>query len=173
MRLTPLKIFALFAPLLLAAVPARAENVRWPTYYPSPYGNYQRLNTSERTSLGTGSSAVVTMATGGGRVGIGTAAPAVPFDVAGAAVFAGPDGLRGVAVTGASIQAVTMPGTPAPLILNRGGTHVGIGSNSGDATYALHVGGSGTIGLSIGGQSGEIKVAAGSDGNYYAVYAPG
>ena len=53
-------------PIVFFSLPAFAEDVTISTYYPSPYGNYKNLETTDNTSL----------ATTGGSVGIGTTSPA-------------------------------------------------------------------------------------------------
>lgn len=87
-------IGALVAALVLAH-PAglSTETLTMTTYYPSPYGVYQRLRSTQDATLAansgnvllaaSGSGGSVYMATGAGRVGVGTAGPARKLDVAG------------------------------------------------------------------------------------------
>lgn len=77
MRTMGLALFVLGAALTVVAV---AEDVTVSTYYPSPKGVYQQLSTTGQTVL----------ATGGGSVGIGTAAPGATLDVNGNCNVVGP-----------------------------------------------------------------------------------
>ena len=179
-------ILMAFAMLAFARPAYSVEDVTWPTYYPSPYGNYRQLSVTETTLLGS-AAGNVQLAPAGGRVGVGVAAPSYVFEVrvnsaAGAhtAVFinqvnaAVGVGSYSVANAFGSIQGYTYNlinfGT---LVLNPGGSHVGIGANSSNALYPLHVGGLGTIGMTNNaGVENDLKISNGTDGNYYAVFAP-
>ena len=187
--------FKLYFLLSLSCITSTAawaiENVDWPTYYPSPYGEYRKIKTTETASLGTQPTSTVLLATGGGLVGVGVTAPTKylearsPAGVANltmTASFLGANGW-GVQVGGfkngagalqslGGIQAYQRGGAASgPLVLNPGGTNVVVGSVA--APYDLTVGQTGKIAFTRGGNMGEYKVAKGSDNNYYAAFAPG
>ena len=76
-----LKVIVVALAMGLAAYTAYAENVTISTYYPSPYGSYQTLETNTlQGAAGTGNVAMVPT---GGNVGIrnGAAAPTALLDV--------------------------------------------------------------------------------------------
>ena len=177
--------------LLSTMAYAMAEDITLTTYYPSPRGVYEQIVTTGQTTL----------ATNGGNVGIGTNAPSqrltlgsgnVLLPNGGNLYFAGvpSDGQTGMRLLGGSINGalqggvidVRTPDSADGLRLRvdttQGWTermritaagNVGIGTDA--PAYTLHVGGAGTIGITRGGQTGDVKLAY-SSGGYYAVYAP-
>lgn len=169
------------------------EDVSWPTYYPSPSGNYQSLNSTRATALGSTAGSVVTLALGG-RVGFGTGAPTHVLDVRTPALGApaSANGLHtaalvnnlgvgvfigsfidpgGVIQTYGSIQSYDTAGNFRDLALNPGGSAVRIGANSNLGAQTLVVGGAGTIGFQRNGNTGEFKLDY-SGGSYHPVFAP-
>lgn len=87
-------VIALVAALVLAHPAGLAtETLTMTTYYPSPYGVYQRLRSTQEANLASASGNVtlaagsgnVFMATGGGNVGVGTSSPGSRLDVVGTA----------------------------------------------------------------------------------------
>jgi hypothetical protein len=175
-----LSMAAVTLALGFAAYTAYAENVTISTYYPSPYGNYQNLDTTNTTNLATAGGNVL-MAMGGGNVGIGTATPGAKLHAVSASAemtFAGAttpifrlmgqggDALTvvksGNMFTATQIRAWTGTGIPGPMEL--GGSTVTVTAPAMTAPSALTL----TNGVS----TGPLRTVY-SGGNYYceAVYA--
>ena len=72
----------LAAAMLSVGFMAYADTMTVSTYYPSPYGSYQNLDTANTTNLATAGGNVI-MAMGGGSVGVATNAPTDIFTVNG------------------------------------------------------------------------------------------
>ena len=73
MKLSKIQGLLLAAGILFLAFKAYAETVSISTYYPSPYGSYKSLDTTDETHF----------ATDGGNVGIGTKEPSSKLAVNG------------------------------------------------------------------------------------------
>ena len=173
-----LKVIMIVLALGLAAYAAYAETVTISTYYPSPYGSYQTLETNTlQGAAGTGNIAIVPT---GGNVVIGAATPEAwaKLDVHmpannGVHVFA--TGLGGLLLgyNGSNIQGRTSTDVNGDLALQSFGGNVGIGGNPG--AYKLDVSGTANIQGTLRirdstGNAGVLQVSC--DGtNCYPVYA--
>ena len=175
---------------------AVAEDITLTTYYPSPRGVYEQIVTTGQTTLATngGNVGIGTtspsqrLALGSGNVLLPTANQGTSGNLYfGGITDSGQTGLRlfGGLVNGTSpagfidvrttdpadglrIRVDTVDADLERMRITASG-NVGIGTSA--PAYTLHIGGGGTIGLTRGGQTGEVKVAY-ANGAYYAVYAP-
>ena len=109
--------FFLFALIIFgAAAPANAEDVKITTYYPSPYGFYKALSSTDNTNLATDATA---------KVGIGTATPVSKLDIAG--------GNLNIPTTASStVGVISQNGTP--FIHSFGANNFFAGANAGNFT---------------------------------------
>ena len=105
---------------LWAAAPGWAEDMKFTTSYPSPYGIYQELSSTAKTSLATDSTA---------KTGIGTTTPTQKLDVVGSiAIPTTIDSTSGVIYKGTFrfIHNFALPGTD--------GANTFVGVNAGNFT---------------------------------------
>lgn len=127
---TQFKTILALVTLGMVGYAAYAENITISTFYPSPYGSYQTLETT--TLQGTGGTGNVWMAPTGGNVGIGFPSPTAPaskLDVRGGHI-------RAADISGG--PTAYLQGTPAGAFFGAIGTQaVNIGNSEMNNTLVV------------------------------------
>lgn len=183
MRLMRLKLpftLTIFSAALLSATsPIHAEDVRIRTQFPSPYGTHGTASATDSSNFAT-TSGESQLAGGGGRVFVGQVNGTRKLNVTGSIAGRHTASVRhsnnwgvefggtGTVAAGGSVQANNTAGGGGTLVINSNQGNVGIGTTN--PQFLLHVNGS--IGISNGSDTGEMRVSRGTDGNFYNNYAP-